>query len=77
MSEPAKLTTDQIKRQLWSLTETNGFVAKDYTGLGPDEEPVITVLKAADIFDFIAYAAREGRKVAIYGIGPCVIDWSS
>jgi hypothetical protein len=34
------------------------------------------VLKAADIFEFIADASERKAKVAIYSIGPCVLDWS-
>lgn len=39
-------------------------------------EPVCMVLKATDIFEFIADASERKAKVAIYAIGPCVIDWS-
>lgn len=60
----------------WRFSECNGFVVKDWTGLKPEDEPAILVLKSSDIFDFIATATEQKRKVAIYAIGPCVIDWS-
>ncbi len=60
----------------WRFGECNGFVVKDWTGLKPEDEPAIMVLKSSDIFDFIATATEQKRKVAIYAIGPCVIDWS-
>lgn len=60
----------------WQFSETNGFVVKDYTGIKESDEPVIMVLKACDIFEYIAEASTRKAKIAIYAIGPCVIDWS-
>lgn len=62
----------------WRFEETNGFVVKDYSSVKPGtaEEPVVMVLKPADIFEFIADATKRQAKVAIYAIGPCVIDWT-
>ena len=60
----------------WRFGECNGFVVKDWTGLKAEEEPAVMVLKSSDIFDFIAQAAADKRKVAVYTIGPCVMDWS-
>ena len=74
---PAVTSVDKTELNRWRFGETNGFVVKDYTGIAKDAEPVIMVLKSSDIFEFIADASVQKRKVAIYAIGPCIIDWSS
>lgn len=73
---PPATSLDKAASYNWRFSETNGFVIKDYTGLNEGEEPVIVVIKSADIFDFVADAAQEKKKVAVYAIGPCVLDWS-
>lgn len=67
---------DRVALASWRFGECNGFVVKDWTGTEKGGEPVCMVLKANDIFDFIADASRNQRKVTIFAIGPCVIDWS-
>jgi hypothetical protein len=77
--QPAQPVTsvDKIALNRWRFSETNGFVVKDYTSATKDNpEPMVMVLKSTDIFEFIAEASEQKRKVAIYAIGPCVIDWS-
>ena len=70
-------SVDKLAMNSWRFSECNGFVVKDWTGLTDhNQEPACMVLKSADIFDFIATATEQKRKVAIYAIGPCVIDWS-
>jgi hypothetical protein len=69
-------SVDKIELNRWRFGETNGFVVKDYTGIEKGGEPVCMVLKAADIFEFIADAGERKAKVAVYAIGPCVLDWS-
>ena len=54
----------------------NGFVVKDYTGTEKGTDPVVMVLKASDIFEFIADAAQRKAKVSVYAIGQCILDWS-
>jgi hypothetical protein len=77
-NSPATVTSvDKTELTRWRFGECNGFVVKDWTGLEKGGEPACIVLKATDIFDFIADAATNQRKVAIYAIGPCVIDWSN
>lgn len=74
---PTALTSvDRTALASWRFSECNGFVVKDYTGVTKGQEPNIMVLKSSDIFDFIATATEQNREVAIYAIGPCVIDWS-
>lgn len=52
-----------------------GFVVRDWTGVKDGDEPVIMVLKPGDIFDFLATVDKT-RKIAVYNIGSCVLDWS-
>ena len=74
--QPVQTSVDRVELNRWRFSETNGFVVKDWTGIGKGGEPVCMVLKAADIFEFIADASERKAKVAIYSIGPCVLDWS-
>lgn len=76
MAEASQISLDQAQLSRWQLKETNGFVVKDYTGVDLGGEPVVMVLKAGDIFEYIADAAQRKAKVAIYAIGPCLIDWT-
>lgn len=72
----SQTSVDRAALANWRFGETNGFVVKDWTGIDKNAEPVCMVLKAADIFEFIADASARKAKVAIYAIGPCVLDWS-
>ena len=74
--QPVQTSVDRVELNRWRFSETNGFVVKDWTGIEKGGEPVCMVLKAADIFEFIADASERKAKVAIYSIGPCVLDWS-
>lgn len=69
-------SVDRVELNRWRFGETNGFVVKDWTGVDKGGEPVCMVLKASDIFEFIADASERKAKVAVYAIGPCVLDWS-
>jgi hypothetical protein len=71
-----KLSAAAADLSRWRMCEANGFIAKDYTGIAPGDEPVCVVLKSADVFAYIADAQERKAKVAVYAIGPCVIDWS-
>ena len=74
--QPPQTSVDRVELNRWRFSETNGFVVKDWSGVEKGGEPVCMVLKAADIFEFIADASERKAKVAIYSIGPCVLDWS-
>ena len=74
--QTVQTSVDRVELNRWRFSETNGFVVKDWTGVDKGGEPVCMVLKAADIFEFIADASERKAKVAIYSIGPCVLDWS-
>ena len=74
--QPVQTSVDRVELNRWRFSETNGFVVKDWTGVDKGGEPVCMVLKAADIFEFIADASERKAKVAIYSIGACVLDWS-
>jgi len=75
---PHTTSVDKAELHRWRFSETNGFVVKDYTGIekGSGQEPAVMVLKSSDIFEFVADASERKAKVAIFAIGPCVIDWS-
>ena len=73
----AKRTSlDRAQLTAWRFSETNGFVVKDYTGLEPGTEPVIFVTKSSEIFEVMADAMEHHKKIAIYAVGPCVLDLS-
>ena len=77
MANPERTTSlDKAELHNWRFGQNNGFVVKDYTGLDERAEPVIAVLKSEDIFEYINDASANKRKVCIYAIGPCVLDWS-
>lgn len=73
-TQPASKDRAELNR--WRFAESNGFVIKDWTGVEKGGEPVCMVLKSADIFEFIADASARQAQIAIYAIGPCVLDWS-
>ena len=74
---PTAPTTDQAESDRWKFGEANGFAIRDWTGVPPGGDPVVFVLKAADIFEFIADASQRKAKIAVYTIGPCILDWSA
>lgn len=69
-------TFDQTEGARWKFGEANGFIVRDWTGVTPGGEPVQLVLKASDIFAYIADAGQRKAKIAVYAIGPCVMDWT-
>lgn len=69
-------TLDKNELHRWKFPESNGFVIKDWTGIEDGGEPAIMVLKSSDIFQLIGDAAADKRKIAIYAIGNCILDWS-
>lgn len=73
---PSGVTVDRAESERWKFGEANGFVIRDWTGVAKGGDPVVFVLKAADIFEFIADASQRKAKIAAYAIGPCVLDWS-
>ena len=77
MATTPPVTSDKAESARWQLQATNGFVIRDWTGIAPGGDPVILVLKATDIFDYMADAAQRKSKIAIYAIGPCLLDWSA
>ena len=73
---PVTTSVDRAELARWKFGETNGFVIRDWTGIEKGGEPVTMVLKADDIFEFIAEASARKAKIAVYAIGPCVMDLS-
>ena len=62
------------------MSESNGFVVRDYTGLNaadPEAEPMVVVLKSSELWDYLADAAVQKRKISIYVIGERLLDWSA
>lgn len=78
MSEPEKKETslDRVQLASWRFQENNGFVIKDFTGIESGAEPIIFVVKSAEIFEVMAEAVSEQKKISVYAIGPCVLDLS-
>ena len=74
----AQKSLDQLSAETWSEPQVNGYVVRDYTGITLENEqtPVITVLRPGDLAAYLGDAARDGRKIAVYAVGECVIDWS-
>jgi len=67
---------DELKAGSWRLSEANGFVVRDYTNVAHDEEPVVVVLKAEDLFRYLTDAIAQKREIAVYAIGAKLLDWS-
>lgn len=66
----------------FNMTDCNGFVVKDYshhlpnTPIQEQPEPVIAVVSKSEIWEVIEEAHRLKKKIAIFVIGECLIDWS-
>ena len=76
-SEPKQTSLDRIQLASWRFSETNGFVIKDYTGTEDSGlEPAIMVFKSSDIFEVLTDAFENKKKIAVFAIGPCVLDIS-
>lgn len=74
---PKKTSLDRASLANWRFSETNGFVVKDFTGVSDEApDPLILVVKSHEIFEVLADANEQGRKIAVYAIGPCVLDQS-
>jgi len=73
---PKRTSLDRLQLNKWQFSETNGFVIKDYTGLDQGQEPVVFVVKSSDVFEVMADAAENKKKITIFAVGPCVLDLS-
>jgi len=74
---PPKATSlDRASLASWRFSETNGFLVKDFTTTEDGDEPMTFAVKSSDVFEVIADAAEKGKKISIYAVGPCVLDWS-
>lgn len=68
---------DRAALSAWRFNDTNGFVVKDYSGISDEQpDPLIMVVRSSEIFEVIADASANQKKIAIYAIGPCVYDAS-
>lgn len=79
MATPQETTSlDKATINRWRFNDTNGFVVKDYTGIEPGstQEPAVVVLKCSDFCAYIVEASEQKRRIAVYSIGACVLDWS-
>jgi hypothetical protein len=74
--EVKQTSLDRVSLAQWRFSETNGFVVKDFTGISHDADPVILVVKSSEIFELIATAIEDKKKISVYAIGPCVMDLS-
>ena len=69
-------TKDELASADWTLNACNGIVVRDYTNTPANGTPDISVLKAGDLFDYLKQAGENKRKIAVYEIGKCILDWS-
>ena len=77
-AQPKRTSLDRAQLASWRFSETNGFVIKDYTGIdaASGQEPMIFVIKSSEIFEVMADAAAEQKKITVFAVGPCVLDLS-
>jgi len=61
----------------------NGYLARDWTDCEAQQNsshvvsgPKDRFVREDNIFEAINVAKEEGRKIAIFKLGDCVIDWS-
>jgi len=66
---------DRAERHRWRFSECNGFIVRDWTGIDKGGDPVVSFLPANDIWEFLDTVDRS-RKITVFSIGPCVLDWS-
>lgn len=55
----------------------NGYLIKDYTDTPEDGKPILNfVFGEKELFKIIDKAKTEDRKITVFEIGECLIDWS-
>jgi hypothetical protein len=63
-----------------NLDKTTGFVVKDWSHLPENAplgaDPVISVVSTEDIWQVLDDAKQNNKRISVYAIGACLIDWS-
>lgn len=77
-SESKETSLSKADLAHWRFNDCNGFVIHDYTGCvkGEGQQPAIMVVKATEIFEALADAFENQKKITVFSIGPCVLDIS-
>lgn len=54
------------------------YLIKDYTDVSIDneKEPTIQVVSEEELWDFLQSLKNKRRKIAIFEVGDCLLDWS-
>lgn len=55
------------------------YLIKDYDAKavkGTEERPHLRVVVGKEVWEVVEEAKRESKKIAIYLLGDCVLDWS-
>jgi hypothetical protein len=68
----------RLRRLKVSSKNERYYLVRDFTEVNDPrvEEPVDSVVYGDDIIRIIDEAKEEGRKISIYTIGECLLDWS-
>lgn len=52
------------------------YLVRDYTEKSETEESLMYIVYGTNIFEVLNKAKLEGRKIAVFVLGSCIIDWS-
>jgi hypothetical protein len=54
------------------------FLVRDYNEVinNRSDSPTLEIIRGDAIFETLDHAKATHRKIAVYSIGKCVIDWS-
>lgn len=58
------------------MSKSGYYLIRDFTGKEANEEPDDSIVYEEEVFKVIEKAKEENRKIAVYVIGNCVLDWS-
>lgn len=59
------------------MSESGYYLIWDWTGKDASEEPDATIVYGSKaVFEIVNKAKEENRKIAVYVIGDCLLDWS-
>lgn len=59
------------------MSESGYYLVWDWTGKDTNEEPDATIVYGSEaVFKIVSKAKEENRKIAVYAIGKCLLDWS-
>jgi len=60
-----------------ATTGSTRFVVEDYSQVTPETpDPVTMVVEAKDIFELVDDAKKNSKKIIVYTVGQCVLNWT-